>query len=111
MGRLEGEKEARAAVENDLKLTSELWSMLHVHLSLFPPLPLSLSLSPSLSLSEKQLTSAQEDLKESQELISELRQPPPDVPGADRQELLRLLDRRYIQYPPIPTASISKLNH
>ena len=32
-------------------------------------------------------------------MISELRQPPPDVPGADRQELLRLLDRRqeYIQ--------------
>ena len=31
-------------------------------------------------------------------MISELRQPP-DVPGADRQELLRLLDRRqeYIQ--------------
>ena len=27
-------------------------------------------------------------------MISELRQPPPDVPGADRQELLRLLDRR-----------------
>ena len=49
--------------------------------------------------SEKQLTSTLEELKEAQEMISELRQPPPDVPGADRQELLRLLDRRqeYIQ--------------
>ena len=43
---------------------------------------------------EKQLTSTLEELKEAQEMISELRQPPPDVPGADRQELLRLLDRR-----------------
>lgn len=31
---------------------------------------------------------------ETQERVKELSIPPPDVPGADRQELLRLLDRR-----------------
>ena len=43
---------------------------------------------------ERQLTSTLEELKESQDMVAELRKPPPDVPGADRQELLRLLDRR-----------------
>ena len=33
-------------------------------------------------------------LSEAQEKVRDLSVPPPDVPGADRQELLRLLDRR-----------------
>ena len=40
------------------------------------------------------MTSTLEELKEAQDMVAELRKPPPDVPGADRQELLRLLDRR-----------------
>ena len=67
-----------------------------LHPSVFPSLPPSLCvpLPTSLPPSEKQLNSTLEELKEREDLISELRQPPPDVPGADRQELLRLLDRR-----------------
>lgn len=33
-------------------------------------------------------------LEESQAMVQMLSVPPPDVPGADRHELLRLLDRR-----------------
>ena len=44
--------------------------------------------------SEKQLCSTLEELSEANELVAELRKPPPEVYGADRQELLRLLDRR-----------------
>ncbi len=40
------------------------------------------------------LRETQEALQESLETVQELQRPPPEVPGADRQELLRLLDRR-----------------
>ena len=95
---MEEEREARASVETDLQLTSmcmDTHTHRHTHsfsLSL-PPSPC-VPLPTSLPPSEKQLNSTLEELKEREDLISELRQPPPDVPGADRQELLRLLDRR-----------------
>ena len=53
------------------------------------------SSSSSSPATEKQLQSTLEELAEANDLISELRKPPPEVHGADRQELLRLLDRRY----------------
>lgn len=47
---------------------------------------------------EEELESRLEDLEarllESQEVVKMLSVVPPDVPGANRQELLRLLDRR-----------------
>lgn len=43
---------------------------------------------------ELQLKDTEVQLLESQEMVKMLSVPPPDVPGADRHELLRLLDRR-----------------
>ena len=43
---------------------------------------------------EQQLIATQEELKEAQDTVADLSRPPPEIPGADRQELLRLLDRR-----------------
>ena len=43
---------------------------------------------------EQQLLTTQEELKETQDTVADLSRPPPEIPGADRQELLRLLDRR-----------------
>jgi len=44
---------------------------------------------------EQQLESTTAELKESQDTVADLSRPPPEIPGADRQELLRLLDRRH----------------
>lgn len=60
-------------------------------------LNLNYSLLPTgqrLQNSEQELKETQSSLVESRERVQELSIPPPDVPGADRQELLRLLDRR-----------------
>ena len=43
---------------------------------------------------ETKLNDAESRLEESQAMVKMLSIPPPDVPGADRHELLRLLDRR-----------------
>lgn len=43
---------------------------------------------------ESKLQDRDAQLVESQEMVKMLSIPPPDVPGADRHELLRLLDRR-----------------
>ncbi len=47
-----------------------------------------------LKETEESLQETQEALKESLETVQDLQRPPPEVPGADRLELLRLLDRR-----------------
>lgn len=49
---------------------------------------------PTPSHIEQQLLTTQEELKETQDTVADLSRPPPEIPGADRQELLRLLDRR-----------------
>ena len=41
-----------------------------------------------------ELTDTKSSLQVTQERVTELSVPPPEVPGADRQELLRMLDRR-----------------
>ena len=41
-----------------------------------------------------ELTDTKSSLQATQERVVELSVPPPEVPGADRQELLRMLDRR-----------------
>lgn len=43
---------------------------------------------------ETKLKESESQLEESQAMVKMLSIPPPDVPGADRHELLRLLDRR-----------------
>ena len=43
---------------------------------------------------EEEMKELRAQLAESQEMVRMLAVPPSDVPGADRQELLRLLDRR-----------------
>lgn len=43
---------------------------------------------------ELKVSDTEARLLESQELVKMLSVPPTDIPGADRQELLRLLDRR-----------------
>ncbi len=43
---------------------------------------------------EQQLELMETELTGSRERVAELSLPPPEVPGADRQELLRILDRR-----------------
>ena len=43
---------------------------------------------------ESRLRDTETELVESQEMVKMLSVPPPEVPGADRHELLRLLDRR-----------------
>ena len=53
-----------------------------------------LSLAKDLELKSARLSEMEALLSESQEKVRDLSIPPPDVPGADRQELLRLLDRR-----------------
>ena len=52
------------------------------------------SIEQQLEDKEQTLNETKSFLFESQERVKELSIPPPDVPGADRQELLRLLDRR-----------------
>lgn len=47
-----------------------------------------------LELKLTKLAETESLLSDAQEKVKELSVPPPDVPGADRQELLRLLDRR-----------------
>lgn len=60
----------------------------------FPPPFLSPSLPPTEEDLESRLSDTEARLLESQELAKMLSVPPTDIPGADRQELLRLLDRR-----------------
>ena len=43
---------------------------------------------------ESKLANTESKLAGSQELVKVLSVPPPDIPGADRQELLRVVDRR-----------------
>ena len=59
-----------------------------VHIIFFLPL------AKDLELKSARLSEMEALLSESQEKVRDLSIPPPDVPGADRQELLRLLDRR-----------------
>ena len=47
-----------------------------------------------LALSVESTRDAEAHLLESQERVKILSVPPPEVPGADRAELLRMLDRR-----------------
>ena len=62
---------------------------------------LSLSHTLSLTLIDQEIDLKSVKLAETESLLSDAQQevkellvPPPDVPGADRHELLRLLDRR-----------------
>ena len=58
-------------------------------------LSLSLSLTDQeIDLKSVKLAETESLLSDAQQEVKELLVPPPDVPGADRHELLRLLDRR-----------------
>ena len=58
-------------------------------------LPISLSCTDQeLELKSTKLAETESLLADAKQEVKELSVPPPDVPGADRQELLRLLDRR-----------------
>ena len=53
-----------------------------------------LHIDRELEVMEVKLVETESLLSDSQTRVRELQVPPPDIPGADRQELLRLLDRR-----------------
>ena len=55
---------------------------------------LALHVDRELEVKEVKLVETESLLSDSLTRVRELQIPPPDIPGADRQELLRLLDRR-----------------